>query len=31
MGFYPFNPNIQMGLVKTYSNYVGNWWIYRYG
>ena len=28
MGLYPFNPNIQMGGVKTYPNQVGSWiWI----
>ena len=24
MGLYPFNPNTQMGWVKTYPNKVGN-------
>ena len=31
MGLYPFNPNIQMGWVKTYPNKVGNWWVYGHG
>ena len=34
MDLYPFNPNIQMGWVKTYPNNpnkVGNWWIHGYG
>ena len=31
MSLYPFNPNIQMGWVKTYPNNVGNWRIYEYG
>ena len=30
MGLYPFNPNIQMGWVKTYPNKVGNGRVYRY-
>ena len=29
MGFYPFNPNIQMGWVKTHPNKVGNGQVYR--
>ena len=31
MGFYLFNPNIQMGWVKTHPNKVGNGQVYRYG
>ena len=31
MGLYPFNPNIQMGWVKTYPNKVGNGWVHGYG
>ena len=31
MGLYPFNPNIQMGWVKTYPNKEGNEWVYGYG
>ena len=27
----PENPNIQMGWIKTYPNYVGNGWVYEYG
>ena len=30
MGLYTFNPNIQMGWVKTYLNQMGNWWVHRY-
>ena len=31
MGLYPFNPNIQMGWIKTYPNKVGNVWAHEYG
>ena len=31
MGLYPFNPNIQMGWINTYSNKVGNGWVDGYG
>ena len=31
MGLYPFNPNIQMGWVKTYPNKVGDKRIHEYG
>ena len=31
MSFYPFNPNIQMGWVKTHPNKMGNGWVYGYG
>ena len=31
MGLYPFNPNIQMSWVKTYSNKVDNGWVHGYG
>ena len=31
MGLYPFNPNIQMGWVKTYPNKMGNGWVHGYG
>ena len=31
MGLYSFNPNIQMGWVKTYPNKVDNWQIHEYG
>ena len=31
MGLYPFNPNIQMGWVKTYPNKVDKGWVYGYG
>ena len=31
MGLYPFNPNIQLGQVKTYPNKVGNRWVHGYG
>ena len=31
MGLYPFNPNTQMGWVKTYPNKVGNERVYGYG
>ena len=27
MGLYPFDPNIQMGWVKTYPNKVGYGWF----
>ena len=27
MSLYPFNPNIQMGWVKTYPYKVGNGWV----
>ena len=27
----PKNPNIQMGWIKTYPNYVDNGWVYEYG
>ena len=30
MGLYPFNPNIQMGWVKTYPNKVDNEQVHRY-
>ena len=30
MGLYPFNPNVQMGWVKTYSNKVGNGQVHGY-
>ena len=31
MGLYLFDPNIQMGWVKTYPNKVGYEWVYGYG
>ena len=31
MDLHSFNPNIQMGWVKTYPNKVGNEWVHGYG
>ena len=31
MGLYPFNPNTQMGWVKTHPNKVGNGRVHGYG
>ena len=30
MGLYPFNPNTQIGWIKTYSNKVGNGRVHGY-